>query len=158
MKVASVFGRTGARCVTLAAASLLLGTGGCNLDKQHSAPLVGPAEEGISIQLIAFPDVVNADGVSQAVVELVLRDQNGAPVTDRAVQFDFDGDGRLVPSADSNFVGPIQTGLVMATDQAGVARVVYRAGTAIRTVTVFVRPYGIDAVNNFFRSVDIIQQ
>jgi hypothetical protein len=158
MMVASVFGRTGARYLAVAAVTLLLGTGGCNLDKQHSAPLVGPAEEGISVQLIALPDVVNADGVSQAVVELRLKDQNGAPVVNRAVQFDFDGDGKLVPAAESNYVGPIQTGLVMATDQAGVARVVYRAGTEIRTVTVFVRPYGIDAVNNFFRSVEIIQQ
>lgn len=158
MKVGSVFGRMGARYAAVAAVSVLLGTGGCNLDKQRSAPLVGPAEEGISVQLIAFPDVVNADGVSQAVVELRLKDQSGAPAAGRAVQFEFDGDGKLVPSTDSTYVGPIQTGIVMATDQAGVARVVWVAGFQIRTVTVFVRPYGIDSVNNFFRTVEIIQQ
>ena len=158
MKVASVFGRTGARYAAVAAVSLLLGAGGCNLDKQRNEPLGGPAEEGVSIQLLAFPDVVNADGVSQVVVELRLRDQNGAPVTDRAVQFDYDGDGRLVESADSVYVGPIQTGKVMATDSSGIARVVYVAGFQIRTVTIYVRPYGIDAVNNFYRSVEIIQR
>jgi hypothetical protein len=158
MKVASVFGRTGARYVAVAAVSLLLGAGGCNLDKQRNEPLVGPAEEGVSIQLIALPDVLNADGVSQAVVQLRLRDQNGAPVSDRAVQFEYDGDGRLVRSADSVFVGPIQRGFVMATDSSGQANVVVVAGRQRRIVTVSVRPYGIDAVNGFFRSVEIVQQ
>jgi hypothetical protein len=158
MKVGSVFGRMGARCVTVAAVTALLGAGGCNLDKQRSAPLVGPAEEGISVQLIAFPDVVNADGVSQAVVELRLKDQSGAPAAGRAVEFGFNGDGHLFPSADSTYVGPIQTGLVMATDSAGVARVVWVAGFQIRTVTVYVRPYGIDSTNGFYRTVEIFQQ
>jgi hypothetical protein len=161
MKVAaSVFGRTGARYVAVAAVTLLLGAGGCNLEKQRSAPLVGPAETGISVQLIAFPDVVNADGVSQAVVELRLKDQDGAPAAGRAVEFEYDGDGQLVPSTDSTYVGPIQSGIVMATYQAGVARVVWVAGHQIRTVTVYVRPYGTDSqnANSFYRSVEILQQ
>ena len=46
----------------------------------------------------------------------------------------------------------------MATDQNGVANVVYVAGTAITTVTVAVRPYGIDAANGFYRTVEIFQR
>ncbi len=58
--------------------------------------------------------------------------------------FTADGDGTLVPSASSTYVGPVQSGLVMATDRDGVANVVYVAGTGLGTVTVYVRPYGID--------------
>ncbi len=39
--------------------------------------LVGPSELGISVQLSASPDIVNADGVSQSVVTATVRDQNG---------------------------------------------------------------------------------
>jgi hypothetical protein len=52
-----------------------------------------------------------------------------------AVLFDCEGDGtfcsgagRLTPHTGSTYVGPIQTGEVMATDNDGVARVVYTAG------------------------------
>jgi hypothetical protein len=82
------------------------------------------------VQLTALPDTLNADGVSVSVVQLVLRNQNGRPVSGRAVLFEHDGDGLLAPSAASTFVGPIQTGIVMATDNDGVAYVVYVAGTA----------------------------
>ena len=46
----------------------------------------------------------------------------------------------------------------MATDKNGVANVVYVAGTATGTITIAVRPYGIDAANGFFRTVEIFQQ
>jgi len=136
-----------------------LGFGTCKLDKSQEQDLNGPSDIGLSVQLRAQPDVVNADGVSQAVVELVLRDQNGGPAAGRAVEFWFIGDGQLVPSAESVYVGPIQTGFVMATDNAGVARVIWVAGTtANSSVFVFVRPYGFDATRGFYRSVQIWQQ
>jgi hypothetical protein len=139
-------------------AALGLVTAGCELDKVEDAPLVGPSETGVSVQLTALPDTLNADGVSSSVIQLVLRDQNGLPVSGRAVLFELDGDGVLAPSASSTYVGPIQTGIVMATDRDGVANVVYVAGTALRTVIVGVRPYGIDAANGFYRTVEIAQQ
>jgi hypothetical protein len=74
------------------------------------------------------------------------------------VLFLHDGDGLLAPSAASTFVGPIQTGIVMATDNNGVAYVVYIAGLDFRVVTVGVRPYGIDAARQFYRTVEITQQ
>jgi len=47
----------------------------------------------------------------------------------------------------------------MATDQNGVANVVYVAGTGIGTVSVAARPYGSDATNmTFYRTVEILQQ
>jgi hypothetical protein len=141
-----------------AAVALALGAAGCGLDKVETPPLIGPSETGYSVQLTALPDTLNADGVSVATVQLVLRDSAGRAVSGRAVLFEYSGDGTLVPSANSNYVGPIQTGLVMATDRDGVANVVYVAGTAFITVTVAVRPYGIDAANGFYRTVEIFQR
>ncbi len=56
----------------------LLASPACVLDKDNPPALIGPSETGISVQLSALPDTVNADGVSQSMVELVLRDQNGS--------------------------------------------------------------------------------
>jgi hypothetical protein len=142
----------------LLAIGLLLAGVGCGLDKVPDPDLSGPSDTGVSAELEAFPDVLNADGVSQSVVRLVLRDDKGKPISGRSVLFQHNGDGLMVPSSASTFVGPIQTGIVMATDKDGVAYVVYVAGSGIGTVVVFVRPYGIDTAYTFERSVEIRQQ
>jgi hypothetical protein len=139
-------------------AALGLGIAGCGLDKVEEPPLAGPSENGVSVQLSALPDTLNADGVSASTVQLVVRDNSGRALSGLAVLFEFDGDGVLAPSASSTYVGPIQSGIVMASDQNGVVNVVYVAGTAIRTVTVWVRPYGLDSANLFYRSVEIWQR
>lgn len=136
---------------------LLVAAGGCGLDKQQSPDLIGPSDAGVSVELLAAPDTLNADGVSQSVVRIVLRDQNGKPVSNRSVLFSHNGDGYMLPSSGSTFVGPVQTGLVMATDKDGVAYVVYVAGTNLRTVNVVVRPYGFDTSLTFFRTIEIFQ-
>lgn len=140
------------------AVGLLLALSGCGLDKVPDPNLSGPSDSGVSAELTALPDVVNADGVSQSVVRLVLRDDKGNPINGRSVLFQHNGDGLMVPSAASTFVGPVQTGLVMATDRDGVAYVVYVAGLGIGPVTVWVRPYGIDTTYTFERSVEILQR
>jgi hypothetical protein len=142
----------------LAVVGLTLAASGCGLDEAEPPPLAGASETGISVQLTALPDTVNADGVSASVVQLVLRDSAGRPASGRAVLFEYDGDGTLLPADSSTYVGPIQTGIVMATDRDGAANVVYVAGTEIGTVVVWVRPYGIDAANGFYRSVEIYQR
>jgi hypothetical protein len=139
----------------LAAALLLIG-GACNLDKQQPPDPVGPSDAGVSVDLVAAPDTLNADGVSQSIVRLVVRDEDGKPLANKVVLFQHDGDGYMA-AAGSGFVGPVQSGLVMVTDNNGVAFVVYVAGTALRTVRVTVRPYGIDAALSFFRSIEIFQ-
>ncbi len=136
----------------------LIGSWGCSLEKQGTPNLTGPSDSGISVELEATPDILNADGVSQSIVRMVLRDQNGRPFSGRSVLFGHDGDGFISPWPGSLFVGPVQTGLVMASDQNGEARVVYTAGTAITTVTFFVKPYGIDTTFTFFKSVELHQQ
>ena len=146
------------RPLLVLAAALGLVAGGCSLDKTEQEGLIGPSETGISVELRALPDTLNADGVSASTVQLILRDASGQPVNGMAVWFDHDGDGTLVPSPASRYVGPLQTGFVMATDGNGTAKVLYYAGTTRgRTVTVVVRPYGIDAARAFLRTVEIVQ-
>jgi hypothetical protein len=139
---------------------LTIGLAGCGLDESEEQNLVGPADTILSVELTAAPDVVNADGVSQAVVQLIVRDQNGAPVPGKAVEFWYTGggDGDLFPSTDSTFVGPIQTSLIMATDEGGATRVIWVAATSPGSVTIFVRPFGIDANRGFYRQIVIWQQ
>lgn len=175
----------------VAVAGGLLG-GACRLERVDEQDLVGPSETGLSAQLTALPDVVNADGVSQAVVELVLRDANGAPVTGRAVLFcttasvpdapsgtpgpsidvsecdssttrpqGFGNPGTLNPlSGFSQYVGPVQSGIVMATNSDGTSRVFWVAGTDHNTTIVIgVRVYGLgDASRGFLETVQIFQQ
>jgi hypothetical protein len=140
------------------ALGLLLGVAGCGLDKQNKGDLNGPSEAGVSVELLAAPDTLNADGVSQSVVRLVLRDQNGKAINNKAVLFEHNGDGYMAPSTAATFVGPVQSGLVMATDKDGVTYVVYVAGTSLRSVNVTVRPYGIDSALTFYRTIEIIQR
>jgi len=141
------------------ALAVLLCGAGCGLDKTDEPALAGPSETGVSVQLTALPDILNADGVSASVVQIVLRSNNGAPLSGRAVNFYLEaGDGILAPSASSTYVGPIQTGFVMATGSDGVANVVYVAGSGIGLVRVAVRPFGIDSNIGFYRTVDIWQQ
>jgi hypothetical protein len=156
MRVRKAYGVTRPFLIVAAAAALL--GGGCALDEVPEDPLFGPSETGVSVQLTALPDTLNADGVSTAQIRLTLRDNSGRGIQGQAVYFTWNGDGELDPSAASRFVGDVQSGFVMATDQNGVVDVVYTAGTALTTITVFVRPYGIDGVNFYERSVDILQR
>jgi len=161
--------RPARRAWAVLAVGLLLSSAGCNSLNDPAEPdLSGPADQSFNVELLALPDTVNADGVSFARVRLVLRNQNGQPVQRYAVLFECDGsdgdcngDGTLTPDPSSTYVGPIQTGEVMATNTEGIAVMVYTAGTIHRAVTISVRPYNSDAVieNNWgFRSVTIIQR
>jgi len=158
MREAMLRVRPARRAWAVLALGLLLSGAGCELGNQTEPPLSGPSDQGFNIELSALPDTVNADGVSAGQVRTVVRDENGRPVSGRAILFEHDGDGELLPAATSTYVGPIQTGIVMATDPNGVVNVVYVAGTAIVTVTVAVRPYGFDAANGYARSVQIFQR
>jgi hypothetical protein len=146
------------RALLAAAVGLALAGSGCGLGKSPNPVLSGPSDSGVSAELEALPDVLNADGISQSVVRLVLRDQNGVPINGRAVLFQHNGDGYITPSTASTFVGPVQTGLVMATGKDGTAYIVYVAGTGIGPVVVSVRSYGIDTTFTFERTVQILQR
>jgi hypothetical protein len=144
--------------LALAAAMAACGLGGLN--EVDIPPLVGPSETGTSLQMSASPDTLNADGVSQSVVRIVVRDQNGKPAPGRQLVVRIaQGDGFLV--AGSVVVGPLQTGASLVSDGSGVVQVVYTAGLDIGLVVIAVKPYSFDATLDPFqqeRVVNIFQQ
>jgi hypothetical protein len=144
-----------ASIATLGLASLLLGIG-CGLDETKVPPLSGPSELGLSLQMGASPDVINADGVSQSVVSITARDENGKPVPNQLIYVSGQGDGALI--AGGVLVGPLQTGFTVQTGNNGVAQVVYQAGLSVTQVIVQARPYGFDAYAGVTRSVAIDQR
>jgi hypothetical protein len=149
--------------LALVASLSLPGCGG--LDRQQGPDLVGPAEQGISVEFVALPDTLNADGgLSYSVIRLVLRDASGKPIPNRAVMMHSDGDGDFLPAPGSTYVGPLQDPLtkVMATDSNGTVFMHYLSGTQReRRVTIDVRPYATDTARQIdlpFRSVEIWQR
>jgi len=146
---------TRAGAATLGLAALLLGVA-CGLDETKTPPLFGPSELGLSLQMGASPDVLNADGVSQSVVSITARDENGRPAANRLIYVSGQGDGALI--AGGVLVGPLQTGFTVQTGNNGVAQVVYQAGFGIGQVIVQARPYGFDAYAGVTRSVAIDQR
>lgn len=134
----------------------LLGGSGCGLDETKVPPLFGPSELGLSLQMGASPDVINADGVSQSVVSITARDENGKPAANRLIYVSGQGDGALI--AGGVLVGPLQTGFTVQTGNNGVAQVVYQAGFGIQQIIVQARPYGFDAYAGVTRSVAIDQR
>lgn len=158
MGVATFPWRLGAARAAVLALGLLMASG-CALEEKDPPAVNGPSETGLSAQLKALPDTINADGVTRSQVELVLRDQNGNAAAGRAVLFELlSGDGKMVPSAASTYVGPVQTGFVMATSETGQAVVVYVAGTQIRTAMIGVRAYSFDAAREYLSTIEIIQR
>jgi hypothetical protein len=149
------------RPLLIVAVAVGLLSGACQaLEKVDQQDLSGPSETGVSVQLIALADTVNADGVSTVDVELVLRNNTGGPLVGLAVFFQLeDGDGVLDPKTGFTYVGPVQSGFVMATNNNGVVRVVYTAGFNVgQHARIGVRPYGIDGLVEFYRTVEIQQK
>jgi hypothetical protein len=140
---------------TVGFGALLAGVG-CGLDETKVPPLFGPSELGLSLQMGASPDVLNADGVSQSVVSITARDENGRPAANRLIYVSGQGDGALI--AGGVLVGPLQTGFTVQTGNNGVAQVVYQAGFGIGQIIVQARPYGFDAYAGVTRSVAIDQR
>ena len=149
------------RRLALGAVALVVAMNGCGLEEVRIPPLVGPADAGLSLQLSANPDTIAADGVSQSVVRIQARDQNGRPAAGRQLSVQLkSGDGFLV--AGSVLVGLLQSAVSLQTDNNGIAQVVYTAGTSIGSLAVIgVRPYSFDATfdpDARERVVSILQQ
>ena len=163
-------GNAGVRPLLLFVATLGLVTAGCGLGKVEDPPLVGPSETGLSVQLTALPDTLNADGVSQAVVQLVLRDaRTGRPSpggrscsaprrprrswcpTARRPGSSWRAWARRTwaPSRAGSSWRPTRTAWPTSCGWRGPERTKIYIG---------VRPYGIDAATGFLRTVEIFQQ
>jgi len=61
---------------------------GCGLDEvKVPDTLVGPSELGISLEMLALPDIVVADGIQTSIIRVVVRDQNGKPLAGKPIVF-----------------------------------------------------------------------
>jgi hypothetical protein len=145
------------------ALGLALALSACSLDKVDVPELDGPSELGLSLYITATPDVLTADGNSTSVVEVTVRDQNGATAAGRAVIFSVaneDGLAADLGTVENPLGNPVRATEAQATtDGNGVARVIYRSPartdlSADTNVQIKVRPIGTDfngAVDRFVR-------
>lgn len=127
---------------------------GCGLDEvKVPESLIGPSELGISLQMLAFPDIVVADGIQTAVIQALVRDQNGKPVVGRGIVFTISDEagrtaeiGTLTSATGARVFGST----TINTNANGVAQVVYttperRDFTANSRIVIGARPVGTDA-------------
>lgn len=127
---------------------------GCGLDKvKVPESLIGPSELGLSLRVLANPDVVLADGIQTSVIHAELKDQNGKPVPGRGIVFTImDEQGRTAEIGQlTNAAGVRVFGsTTINTDSSGIARAVYttperRDFTANARIKIGARPVGTDA-------------
>jgi hypothetical protein len=75
--------------LALAAVPAVAGYLGCGLDDPTIPELAGPSTLAQDLVMRAVPDQLTADGQSSSVVEAVLRNENGQPVSGVTVNFDL---------------------------------------------------------------------
>lgn len=127
---------------------------GCGLDKvQVPESLVGPSELGISIEMIALPDIVVADGIQTSVIQALVRDQNGKTISGKAIVFliaDEQGRTSEIGTLTSPTGARVYGSTTATTNQNGIAQVVYttperRDFTTDSRIVIGARPVGTDA-------------
>jgi hypothetical protein len=127
---------------------------GCGLDKVNvPESLVGPSELGISLQMVALPDIVVADGIQTSVIQAVVRDQNGKLVVGKGIVFTIaDEQGRTaeIGTLTSQSGQRVFGATTINTNANGIAQVVYttperRDFTANSRIIIGARPVGTDA-------------
>ena len=139
----------------------LLAFHGCGLNDVSIPELDGPSTFAANLTLRANPDLLVADGISQAVITAVFFDANGRPSPNRQIFFTIaDESGRFAaigyfPTAE----GP-GFAVTVPTDAQGIARVVYQVpprtdATADQTILIAARPLGDDASAAVYRTVRI---
>jgi PKD repeat protein len=88
--------RSANRIVLSAALAVALAAGGCSVKDTQAPPLTGPSELGVSLGVIATPDVLTQDGASQSQIVVEARGPNGEPLRDRAVRLEITVNGTVV--------------------------------------------------------------
>lgn len=83
MQIRTHFSRPAARIA--AACALAASVVGCGIESQSPPPLTGPSEFGTSVSLVASPDRVPRDGVSQSIVTVRVFDENGRPKANQSL-------------------------------------------------------------------------
>ncbi len=125
---------------------------GCGLKSVDVPPVSGPSELGLSLKLTANPDILYADGTSQASITVEARGPDGQLLAGRDIFFDIADE-----SGSFAAIGSLNTNRV-ATGSNGAAQVTYTAPartdiTANTFVSVVARPVGNDATGQIYRQV-----
>lgn len=100
-----------------------LGLAGCTVKKTEAPPLSGPSETGLSVRTSVSPMVLDQDGLSQAVVEMVTTGPDGRPVGSIPLRVEIRVGGTIVDFGRLSNRTPV-------TGSDGVARVTYTAPPA----------------------------
>jgi PKD repeat protein len=133
--------------------------GGCSTSKQSIPGLTGPSELGLAITLTATPDILTADGVSKAVVQAVVHDQNGHLKAGQPIFFSVsDQSGNLITPVFADIGGLNTSSAVSGPD--GTAQVIYTAPyrtdfTGNGKVLVTARPISGDANGQIYRTTTV---
>lgn len=140
---------------TFAAMATTVLLAGCTVKKTEAPPLAGPSELGLSLRTSAVPDILDQDGLSQSVVEIVARGPDGRPVRAVPVRVEITLNG--VPQD----FGRLSSRNVVTGDD-GIARLTYTAPPApiepvdtFTVVTLNLTPIGADFANSSTRTVEI---
>ena len=127
---------------------------GCGLDKvEVPGSLVGPSELGLSLEMLALPDIVVADGIQTSIIRVVVRDHNGQPAAGRPIVFEIaDESGRTaeIGTLTSSTGARVFGATTITSNAQGIAQVVYttperRDLTADMRLVIYARPVGTDA-------------
>lgn len=132
------------------------GLAACTVHETPAPGLTGPSEFATSVTMIAVPDLVMRDGVSQATIVVTAKDPVGAPIRSLQLRLDM-----LVNGVMQDF-GTLST-RTMFTNSDGRATAIYTAppapGLGVSTVTdritVVVTPVGNNAQAAQFTTADI---
>ena len=112
------------RAVSVALVALAaMALGSCTMKKTEAPTLSGPSETGLSLATSVTPDVLDQDGLSQAVLEVVTRGPDGRPVGSIPLRVEINVNGTAQDFGRLSNKTPV-------TGSDGVARVTYTAPPA----------------------------
>jgi chitodextrinase len=137
----------------VALAAVVLGS--CTVKKTEAPELAGPSELGLSLRTTVTPDILDQDGLSQAVLEMVTRGPDGRPLASVPLRVEIRVDGFIVDFGRLSSRTPV-------TGSDGVARITYTAPPAppepvddYTLVTLVVNPVSGDYRGDIERYVEL---
>lgn len=144
-----------ATVAALCATALSAALAGCTVKKTEAPALAGPSEYGLSLRTTVTPDILEQDGLSQSVVEIVARGPDGRPQRGVPLRVEINVGGVAVDYGRLSNRSPV-------TGDDGVARVTYTSppppAEAVDTftiVTLYITPVGGDFAGSNSRSVEL---
>lgn len=132
------------------------GVAACTVHETPAPGLTGPSEFATSVTIVAVPDLVMRDGVSQATIVVTAKDPVGAPIRSLQLRLDM-----LVNGVMQDF-GTLST-RTLFTNSDGRATAIYTAPPApgfgvsavADRITVVVSPIGNNAQSAQYTTADI---